>query len=296
MDKTSFLLNLIVEGTGSYIHWMPYMTLATDAFAQLLVGEGSDPNNLGAYSAWMNDWTIFYMAWWTAWSAFVGLFIARISRGRTLGSVVTFTLVGPFAYIVLWFSVFGGAGIREARVAAELIALGTAQGDAAKYLDADSINCYTAPDAISYTISGVTTNWEYNMKGVNPNCILDVGDSDSAWFNLLNSYYGCGNFLSGLSLVSINMCICIYIDAHIYTLHIHTPTPILLHPHTYSHIHTHIHAGGHRYLLHHLLRLRQPGRGPAGLQRPLRPPLDAESHLGGRGGQCGHGPDRLRGH
>jgi len=97
MDKTSFLLNVMVEGTGSYIHWMPYMTLATDAFAQLLVGEGSDPNNLGAYSAWMNDWTIFYMAWWTAWSAFVGLFIARISRGRTLGSVVTFTLVGPFA-------------------------------------------------------------------------------------------------------------------------------------------------------------------------------------------------------
>jgi choline-glycine betaine transporter len=205
MDKTSFMLNLMVEGTGSYISWMPFMTMACDSFAQLGVGEGHDPNNLGAYQNWMNDWSIFYFAWWTAWASFVGLFIARISRGRTLGSLIVFTLIGPFLYIILWFSVFGGAGIRQARVAAELIDLGTMQGDAAMYLDAGSTSCYTAPDSISFTdsITGTTTNWEYTMKGINPNCILDVSDSDSAWFNVLNSFYGVGNFLSGLSLVAI---------------------------------------------------------------------------------------------
>jgi choline-glycine betaine transporter len=207
MDKTSFLMNLMVEGTGSYISALPYMTMATDAFAQLTDGEGSDPNNLGAYSQWMNDWTIFYMAWWTAWASFVGIFIARISRGRTLGSLIVFTLIGPFLYIVLWFSVFGGAGLRQARVAAELMAMGEAQGDVGMYLVGGSTNCYNAPDRIQYTdTSGAAVSWSYQMRGINPNCILDTSDGDSAWFNVLGSFYGMGNFLSGLSLV----CIAIY--------------------------------------------------------------------------------------
>ena len=62
-------------------------------------------------SVWIGDWTIFYWAWWISWSPFVGLFIARISKGRTireflLGVVITPTLVG-FA----WFSVFGGTAL-----------------------------------------------------------------------------------------------------------------------------------------------------------------------------------------
>jgi choline-glycine betaine transporter len=203
MDRTSFLLNLMVEGTGTYFAWMPIMTFATDSFDSLRTGEGVDPEGFEAVDTWMNGWTVFYMAWWTAWASFVGLFIARISRGRTIGSMIVFVLGGPLAYVILWFSVFCGAGLRQARVAAELIAHGTTQGDADMYLDAGSVNCYTAPDSISWTDGTTTINWEYRMKGVNPNCILNASDTDTAWFNLLNSFHGCGDFLSGLSLFTI---------------------------------------------------------------------------------------------
>ena len=64
------------------------------------------------------------MAWWTAWGAFVGLFVARISRGRTIREVVIYVLIVPLLYSFLWFCSFGGIGIRQARQAEELEWLG----------------------------------------------------------------------------------------------------------------------------------------------------------------------------
>jgi len=62
---------------------------------------------------WFESWTLTYMVWWIAWAPFVGVFIARISRGRTIREFVTGVMVVPSVFSVLWFSVFGGTGIYE---------------------------------------------------------------------------------------------------------------------------------------------------------------------------------------
>ncbi|MCJ8351774.1 BCCT family transporter [Moritella sp.] len=63
--------------------------------------------------AWMHGWTVFYWAWWISWSPFVGMFIARISRGRTIREFITAVLLVPTSVTVLWMSVFGGVAIDQ---------------------------------------------------------------------------------------------------------------------------------------------------------------------------------------
>ncbi|MCC4831966.1 BCCT family transporter [Shewanella sp. 1_MG-2023] len=63
--------------------------------------------------AWMHGWTVFYWAWWISWSPFVGMFIARISRGRTIREFMTAVLIAPTVVTILWMSVFGGVGIDQ---------------------------------------------------------------------------------------------------------------------------------------------------------------------------------------
>ena len=77
----------------------------------------------------MGWWTVFYMAWWVAWSCFVGLFIARISKNRTLREVIIGVFICPLLYALLWFSCLGGTGLRQERQARELEALGLAHFD-----------------------------------------------------------------------------------------------------------------------------------------------------------------------
>lgn len=60
---------------------------------------------------WFHDWTIFYWAWWISWSPFVGMFIARISRGRTVREYFSVVLLAPFAICVVWFTVFGETAV-----------------------------------------------------------------------------------------------------------------------------------------------------------------------------------------
>ncbi|MCW5655247.1 BCCT family transporter [Hydrogenophaga sp.] len=62
-------------------------------------------------SGWVSGWTIFYWAWWVSWSPFVGLFIARVSRGRTVREFVLGTMLAPSLAAFVWFSVFGGAAL-----------------------------------------------------------------------------------------------------------------------------------------------------------------------------------------
>ena len=64
-------------------------------------------------SAWMHGWTVFYWAWWISWSPFVGMFIARISRGRTIREFIIAVLIVPTVVTTLWMSVFGGEAIDQ---------------------------------------------------------------------------------------------------------------------------------------------------------------------------------------
>ena len=62
---------------------------------------------------WYHDWTIFYWAWWISWSPFVGMFIARISRGRTVREYFTVVLLAPFSICIIWFTAFGRTAIEQ---------------------------------------------------------------------------------------------------------------------------------------------------------------------------------------
>tara|TARA_R110000803_G_scaffold99011_2_gene167085 strand:- start:437 stop:2032 length:1596 start_codon:yes stop_codon:yes gene_type:complete len=62
---------------------------------------------------WFHDWTIFYWAWWISWSPFVGMFIARISRGRTVREYFAVVLLAPFTICVVWFSAFGETAVAQ---------------------------------------------------------------------------------------------------------------------------------------------------------------------------------------
>ncbi len=95
--RTSFLLDAIVMNVGDFISSFPGMTLNTFAFE--------------APQEWMSAWTLFFWAWWIAWAPFVGLFLARISRGRTLRQFVVGTMTVPFAFILLWISIFGNSAL-----------------------------------------------------------------------------------------------------------------------------------------------------------------------------------------
>jgi choline/carnitine/betaine transport len=98
VGPTVFILNLLPTAIGSYLADIAMMSARTGA-------EGSDVNT------WLQSWTIFYWAWWISWTPFVGMFIARISRGRTIRQFVAGVLLVPSLVSLVWFAVFGGAAI-----------------------------------------------------------------------------------------------------------------------------------------------------------------------------------------
>jgi hypothetical protein len=115
----------ISQVTGMQTQYNIFLVnFCTDAFGQLREGEGRAIDDRAAEQCWMDAWTIFYMAWWTSWCGFVGLFIARISKGRTVPNVVLFSLFCPLIYSFIWFGVFGGVGLRQARQAMKLQKVG----------------------------------------------------------------------------------------------------------------------------------------------------------------------------
>jgi len=99
--KTTFLLDAIVMNVGDFARTFPAKTMETFAFVD--------------NDEWMSLWTLFFWAWWIAWASFVGMFLARISRGRTIRQFVAGTMIIPFSYIVMWISIFGNAAIDRVR-------------------------------------------------------------------------------------------------------------------------------------------------------------------------------------
>ena len=102
---TVFMLDLIPTAVGSYFQDLAMMSARTDAAG----GDGM--------ATWLSGWTVFYWAWWMSWTPFVGMFIARISRGRTSRQFVTGVLLVPSLVSLVWFAIFGGAAIHIQRAA-----------------------------------------------------------------------------------------------------------------------------------------------------------------------------------
>src|SRR5690606_21568705 len=95
---TNFIMNFFTNTLGKYISNLPEMSFRMAPF---------NMDN----AEWLENWTIFYWAWWIAWAPFVATFIARVSRGRTVREFVIGVLLVPTLFGALWFSVYGGAAI-----------------------------------------------------------------------------------------------------------------------------------------------------------------------------------------
>lgn len=95
--KTAFLMDAMISNVGDMLAQFPFMALDTFAYDR--------PD------AWLNGWTLFFWAWWIAWAPFVGLFLARISRGRTIRQFVFSVLIVPMAFILTWISIFGNSAL-----------------------------------------------------------------------------------------------------------------------------------------------------------------------------------------
>ncbi|MDE5415437.1 glycine betaine uptake BCCT transporter [Alkalihalobacterium chitinilyticum] len=98
LGPTLFLLNMFTTSLGTYVQNVALMGLRISPF---------DSNE----AAWTQGWTIFYWAWWISWTPFVGMFIARVSKGRTIREFTVAVLLVPSLVCALWFTIFGGTGI-----------------------------------------------------------------------------------------------------------------------------------------------------------------------------------------
>lgn len=111
LGPSLFLLQAWVQNLGTYVQSLPALALRTGPFTD---GE------------WLGSWTIFYWGWWISWAPFVGMFIARISRGRTIREFVVAVLLVPTVIGSLWFTVFGESAILRQRDEGNMLVDGSA--------------------------------------------------------------------------------------------------------------------------------------------------------------------------
>lgn len=94
---TRFIMEIFITSIGDYFSQLPSMSFKLYPYKDL--------------SGWTSGWTLTYLIWWLAWGPFVGIFIARISRGRTIREFVIGVILIPSVFSILWFAAFGGSGL-----------------------------------------------------------------------------------------------------------------------------------------------------------------------------------------
>jgi glycine betaine transporter len=97
VGPTVFILGTFTESLGGYLTQFPAMSFRDGVFDAEVAGP------------WLSAWTIFYWAWWISWTPFVGMFIARISKGRTIREFVVYVILVPSLVSFVWFSILGGS-------------------------------------------------------------------------------------------------------------------------------------------------------------------------------------------
>jgi len=237
LDNTVFLLNLYTQSLGYYAQWVVQLGFHTDAWEQLGPGAGGADRGrvlppgvvtTDGPASWMNDWTIFYWGWWIAWCPFVGMFIAKISVGRTVREFIAGTMAAPVVYVFMWLVIFGGAGMRLEREAA-------AAGLCCHNIDMNVVQraAGAGPDGV-VVLAGLcgmgeecnpcseqlATNTTWGKVWGEAGELTDPGSwgtttpsrhltrlscrsTEQMWFDLMLSYGDLGGFLSGFSLLSL---------------------------------------------------------------------------------------------
>ena len=102
VGPTVLILNMLTSSTGEYLNTLLFNMFDTAPL---------DPQK----NEWMKSWTFFQLAWWISWSPFVGIFIARVSKGRSIREFVSGVLLAPVLVSLVWFAAFGVLGIETAK-------------------------------------------------------------------------------------------------------------------------------------------------------------------------------------
>ncbi|MEM1103523.1 MAG: BCCT family transporter [Pseudomonadota bacterium] len=105
------LMIVFVAATGQTLYMAELLWSGFLAYAGHFLSYSFDLGRLNDLGAWGRDWTLTSFLWWIAWGPFVGIFVARISKGRTLREFVLGVVIAPSLFSLVWFSVFGGAAI-----------------------------------------------------------------------------------------------------------------------------------------------------------------------------------------
>merc|ERR1719261_594077 len=138
------------------------------------------------------------------------MFVARISKNRTIREVIVSVFIAPTVYALIWFSFMGGIGLRQQRQALELKKLGNNTfNNPGYFLQEGSDFCYDVPQ--EDVVVNDTTVFTNRLPGITPVCVLDSGYSESAWFNVMysfsypdsNNFGGFGPFLCVFSLITL---------------------------------------------------------------------------------------------
>ncbi|MGH3431780.1 MAG: BCCT family transporter [Thermocrispum sp.] len=123
VGPTVFILNLLPSAIGDYFREMG------DMISRSAATGGSD------MEGWLSSWTIFYWAWWISWTPFVGMFIARISRGRTIKQFVAGVILVPSLVSLMWFAILGGSAIDLQRNGVDIAGAGAEESQLFGVLD-----------------------------------------------------------------------------------------------------------------------------------------------------------------
>lgn len=139
LGPTLFLLQAFVQNIGVYIQSLPELMLRTAPFAG---GE------------WLGNWTIFYWGWWISWAPFVGMFIARISRGRTIREFVAAVLLVPSVIGALWFTIFGDSAILRQRNSGDMLVDGSVDTNTSLFRLLDGLPIATFTTVLAIAVIG----------------------------------------------------------------------------------------------------------------------------------------------
>ena len=239
MDNTVFLLNLYVQSMGFYFQNILQLGFHSDAFEQLGPSYGAGdrgevlPEGITSSdgpAGWMNSWTIFYWGWWIAWCPFVGMFIAKISVGRTVKEFIGGTMAAPVVYVFMWMIIFGGSGVRMEREAAGAglcchnldmarVANLTSSSPTSTVAMEDGLcltdKCNPCSLELLATMKGSYQEWQEEVEElqeaswwgkttVSRNLTrLSCRRTEEMWFDMMMSYGDLGPFLSIFSLISL---------------------------------------------------------------------------------------------
>lgn len=167
VGPTTYILNMFTTTIGNYISNFIQMS-----FELKPVNEDQ--------RAWINDWTIFYWAWWISWAPFVGMFIARVSKGRTIKQFITGVLIVPTVVTMIFFAVFGGAALnleqhgiaKLSELATETVTFGMLQhyplGTILSFLAVLVIAVFfiTSADSATFVLGMFSTGGELNPSNI----------------------------------------------------------------------------------------------------------------------------------